>query len=151
MRPSTVQNKLLFNAVLYTQYTCRVSRFIGQLIAWGKKYNDHDFCFLVFYIHNKGKSTHTNIMQMRFKTGRNLESNCCHKPILLTLDLMVLCWKNIDLFIQVLEPTILHLGQIALKSMRWIDYLGKYVFKQESLIICPWLVAVSHAWIDCIY
>jgi len=103
--------KLLFNAVLYSVFSIHM---LSQSLYWSvdcsrPNFNDPGYCFLVFYYnHNKGKSTHTTLCRWDFRQEGTSKSQLLSQTILLTLDLMALWWKTIDLFIQVLEPTNLH-------------------------------------------
>lgn len=92
---------------MYSQCTCRVDHFIGQLIAPGQNIIILAIVFLSFITVTKENQLTQYYADEILDRKELQKANCCHKPILLTLGLMALWWKKIDLFIQVLEPAVL--------------------------------------------
>ena len=93
---------------MYSQCTCRVNHSIGQLIALGQNIILLAIVFLSFITITKENQLVQYYADEILDRKELRKANCCHKLILLTLDLMALWWKNLDLFFQVFEPAILH-------------------------------------------
>lgn len=106
---------------MYSQCTCRVSHFICQLIALGQNIILLAIVLLPFITITKENQLVQYYADEILDRKELRKANCCHKLILLTLDLMALWWKNLDLFIQVLEPAILHwINCIDINKVNWL-------------------------------